>query len=349
MPAEPLALSPRPPEPATADYDAIHGAVAATARGRWFLAEFSRRDRANDTAQVLDAIARLQAAVLCQHPPQQADQHVRIELLEMARTIARTRAEIAESRPPVHAAWPKDAADPTIAEAAERLRQIAWTMRACNVELAASDQIGQIADSIIAASAARSLDAERSNKLAEALHYLEHRIERMLDTHLPLPHAAEIHAATSPASSVSQEQADDSADAAEPHAEASAAVDDPIAKQVDHDLDGLAGDASKDENDAAVLPLEAPTPAASPVPAADTSSISPQTVNVKPTTALADIASELRAGIAPTALRTNAPLRTNTPPPKPVGATAAKPMVVADGPLAALMAMSEEERIALFS
>ncbi len=103
MPGEPLALSTVPP-PATADtdYDAICAAVTATARGRWFLDEYAKRNRHSDTSQVLAAIARMEAAVVgdrAQQASRQAHQEVRIELLEMARTIAQTRAEVAESRP----------------------------------------------------------------------------------------------------------------------------------------------------------------------------------------------------------------------------------------------------------
>ena len=73
---------------------------------------------------------------------------------------------------------------PDVAGAAERLRQIAWTIRACGIELPASDQIGQIADTILSADALRGLGEQRAQKLTEALHYLEHRIDRMLDGQL---------------------------------------------------------------------------------------------------------------------------------------------------------------------
>jgi hypothetical protein len=42
------------------DYDALAAAVMETERGRWFLAEFARRNRAADTAVVLDAMAGLE-------------------------------------------------------------------------------------------------------------------------------------------------------------------------------------------------------------------------------------------------------------------------------------------------
>ena len=48
--------------PTQADYDAIAGAFMETARGRWFLAEYARRNRNADTATVLEAVARIESS-----------------------------------------------------------------------------------------------------------------------------------------------------------------------------------------------------------------------------------------------------------------------------------------------
>lgn len=45
------------------DYETIHAAVMETARGRWFLHEYARRNRHADTSQILDALARLEASI----------------------------------------------------------------------------------------------------------------------------------------------------------------------------------------------------------------------------------------------------------------------------------------------
>lgn len=50
-----------PPVISLEDYDAIAAAVMETERGRWFLAEFARRNRAADTEAVLDALAAIEA------------------------------------------------------------------------------------------------------------------------------------------------------------------------------------------------------------------------------------------------------------------------------------------------
>ncbi len=49
------------PEIDDADYETLEAAVMETARGRWFLAEFARRRRAEDAPRILAAIERLEA------------------------------------------------------------------------------------------------------------------------------------------------------------------------------------------------------------------------------------------------------------------------------------------------
>jgi hypothetical protein len=45
------------------DYEAVYAAVTATERGRWFLAEYAKRNRDADTDRVLAAIARMESAI----------------------------------------------------------------------------------------------------------------------------------------------------------------------------------------------------------------------------------------------------------------------------------------------
>jgi hypothetical protein len=53
-------MTPSPPGIPEEDYDAIEAAVMETARGRWFLMEFARRNRTADTKVLLEAIQRLE-------------------------------------------------------------------------------------------------------------------------------------------------------------------------------------------------------------------------------------------------------------------------------------------------
>jgi hypothetical protein len=69
MANEAFALSPiaaRPVQPSEEDYAAISEAFMETSRGRWFLAEFAKRNRNADTRLVLDAVARLEESLAAQ-------------------------------------------------------------------------------------------------------------------------------------------------------------------------------------------------------------------------------------------------------------------------------------------
>jgi hypothetical protein len=71
------ALTPKPADrsaerlPTEADYEAIVATVTQTARGRWFLAEYAKRNRNADTRMVLDAVARIET--LMARPVQPVD------------------------------------------------------------------------------------------------------------------------------------------------------------------------------------------------------------------------------------------------------------------------------------
>ena len=58
-----MANLPVPAPLSEADYEAIEGAVMETARGRWFLAEYARRNRHADTTMLLKALDRIEGAM----------------------------------------------------------------------------------------------------------------------------------------------------------------------------------------------------------------------------------------------------------------------------------------------
>jgi hypothetical protein len=67
-----FALSPisaRASLPSEEDYDAIREAFMETARGRWFLDEYAKRNRNADTSMVLDAVARIEQTLAAQKQP----------------------------------------------------------------------------------------------------------------------------------------------------------------------------------------------------------------------------------------------------------------------------------------
>ena len=174
-----LAISTMPPAlPPDADYDALCEALMASARGRWFLEEYAKRNRNADTGLVLDAVARVEAVVRSEQA-HQASQGVRIELLEMARTIAQTRADVAEAKPERTASLSASGTD--VFAAAGRLQEVAWTMREHGLDMAMCDQITDLSTAILSASSLRNNPNDgRAQKLAEVLNSLEQRIDAML-------------------------------------------------------------------------------------------------------------------------------------------------------------------------
>jgi hypothetical protein len=91
-----LALSTIPPT--EAEYAALCAALTETARGRWFLAEYARRNRQADTALVLAAIERI-ATALHRDGAAPTLEGFHLDLADMAQAIARSREEIAAIRP----------------------------------------------------------------------------------------------------------------------------------------------------------------------------------------------------------------------------------------------------------
>ncbi len=219
MSDEPFALSKIPPAlPAEGDYDAIRSAVMQSVRGRWFLEEYAKRNRQSDTLAVLAAIARIEAMIRGERN-QHAYQTVRADLLDMAKTIAQTRAEVAgaDSAAAEHAQGaggdPRAApgARPDIFASAERIQEVACTMRERGIDAQTCGQIEGLAASILAASSLRDPGSQRAQQLADVLRHLERRIDTMLASsaevaaamqpdELPVPHEVAAGAAQTPPS-----------------------------------------------------------------------------------------------------------------------------------------------------
>ncbi len=109
--------------PTQADYDAISGAFMETARGRWFLAEYARRNRNADTTMVLEAVARIEQQLAAQKQQQPAPNHSPdlIAAVTAILNAARQAAETALGRP-----------DNPLAPArkcALMIREISWSLR----------------------------------------------------------------------------------------------------------------------------------------------------------------------------------------------------------------------------
>ncbi len=99
-----------------ADYAAILNAVMETARGRWFLAEFTRRNRNADTEALQASLARIEARLEETAAPA-VDAAVGDQVAALVTVVDRSRRDFAEIEP--------DPLDPLARKTAALLRDIA--------------------------------------------------------------------------------------------------------------------------------------------------------------------------------------------------------------------------------
>ncbi|MBI5131932.1 MAG: hypothetical protein HZA66_21025 [Rhodopseudomonas palustris] len=132
MADEAFALSPisaRPVMPNDADYDAIREAFMETSRGRWFLAEYAKRNRNADTRMVLDAVARIEQNIATQ---KQAGGP------SLSETLVAIRAVVGEARAGVAKAivgLENDAVLAAAHDGARIIREVSWTLRECGADI----------------------------------------------------------------------------------------------------------------------------------------------------------------------------------------------------------------------
>jgi hypothetical protein len=124
---EAFALSPinaRAALPSEADYEAIREAFMETARGRWFLGEYGKRNRNADTRMVLDAVARIETTIAAAQKPAPSN--------ELPDALVLIRGLLSDAR--ASAARTMSGPDAELALAAVNkatriIREIAWTLR----------------------------------------------------------------------------------------------------------------------------------------------------------------------------------------------------------------------------
>jgi chemotaxis regulatin CheY-phosphate phosphatase CheZ len=173
------------------DYEAIEAAVMETGRGRWFLAEFAKRNRVADTNMLLEAMARLEGAVGGERMPMQVE-HIRSDLMEMAKTIAQLKIDLASDDPEMNrfeqATEALDAvvrttegATSSILEAAEQIQELAWSLREGGANSETCDTLDQRAADIYTACSFQDLTAQRTKKVVGTLRSIEGRINGLVD------------------------------------------------------------------------------------------------------------------------------------------------------------------------
>lgn len=182
----------RTPALTPADYDAIEAAVMETARGRWFLSEYARRNRHSDTTTLLRALDRIEQAMTRDRPGHDTTR-LRRELLDMSDLIARTRRDVATSVAEAGngaAASPDrafdamleaaDKADTDAFNAAERVQEVVWSLRDGHADIETLDELNRQALEIYRTSNIHALTTNRARSLVSVLRLLESRISAIV-------------------------------------------------------------------------------------------------------------------------------------------------------------------------
>src|SRR5262249_31519583 len=143
---------------------------------------------------LLGAIVRLEAAIRGERTAESVDR-IRFDLVEMAKAIARTKAEIAAIKPDVEQAGKfgeateeldsivnaTEAATSDILAAAEQVQEVAWTLREQGLDPEVCDLLDAKATDIYTACSFQDLTGQRTRKVIQVLRYLEGRINAMID------------------------------------------------------------------------------------------------------------------------------------------------------------------------
>jgi chemotaxis regulatin CheY-phosphate phosphatase CheZ len=186
-------MTPMPTSPSEpfGDYETILAAVQATPRGRWFLAEYARRNRQADTQTLLAAIGRLEGSLRGEAAvPLNAG--LQAAVAEIAERIARTRQAIAampldpgERRPGdddfgavVRAG---ERAISNILAAAEHIQETAWTLREQGFKPETCDFLDAQATDIYTACSFQDLASQQVHKVVETLRDVESRVRAITD------------------------------------------------------------------------------------------------------------------------------------------------------------------------
>ena len=176
-------------------YAALEAILRASPRGRWFLAEYARRNRSGETEMLLEVLERIERAVTRSPTRPNVSGNVFAELVDMSEAIARTRREIAQIRPPHqfdkqlvsateeldHIVEATEKATSDILQAAEEIQEVAWTLREKGTEIELCDKIDQRATDIYTSCSFQDITGQRTEKVVKALRFIEQRINAMIE------------------------------------------------------------------------------------------------------------------------------------------------------------------------
>ncbi len=183
-----FALSPisaRATQPSEQDYDAIREAFMETARGRWFLGEYAKRNRNADTRMVLDAVARVEENLAAQKQAA-PDNGLAEALVAIRRAVDAARAAASGA---IDSLALEETLTP-VRKGARVIREIAWRWR----EIGADGRICDLLDSQVNAiegACGQIVSTDPKAVLSAAFDLIEARIAELGDSDTASPQAAE--------------------------------------------------------------------------------------------------------------------------------------------------------------
>ncbi len=183
---------PPPATPSEAEYESIYAAAMKT----------DDRPLADDgapqptTGEVPTDLAAIRRAETAMHGGGSESLELFLfDIADMAQAIVRTKAEIAAIKPPPDRLGQLDdatgeldsivrtteSATSSILAAAERVQEIAWTLREKGTDESLCDQLDAQATEIYTACSFQDLTGQRTRKVIQVLRYLEHRVNTMIE------------------------------------------------------------------------------------------------------------------------------------------------------------------------
>lgn len=163
-----------PAADADTEYRAIEKALLQSERGRWFLAEHSRRSRRTETSEIEEALQRFKSTL--RQPPAVLGR-VRSELGSLEAMLAETKAHLMACTQPAAAA---DSPTAHLLKTAEDLHELVWSLQAREIDPAACEEIGRRAMALFALTARQAQESQRALKASAALDVLLDRVSEVL-------------------------------------------------------------------------------------------------------------------------------------------------------------------------
>lgn len=169
-----------------AEYRSIEATLLATARGRWFLAEYGRRARRVDNALLQDAMSRLSASL---REPTAVAERLKSQLNLVREALRDVTATVSATGGATGSSTTTEVARPTIAQsilaASEHVHELAWTLQGRagrDYDQRTLEQIARRVVAIYALAREQASETEHRAELLGKLAIAEERVVGLIDT-----------------------------------------------------------------------------------------------------------------------------------------------------------------------